>query len=147
MRCKKARTPGVYWRAEPTDMTILDDSDVGKRAEFDRGAAEELENDRERLRASSRRFPPPGQSSRSSLRNEIGMQAAKLGVGKMAETRSCHLAHQRQVPVAERVSPPQQRCKRLQRVAGGDLQVGSSVASPQVQPVAFGAAGPGQIAP
>ena len=30
----KARTAGVYWRAEPEDMTTLDGSDVGKRAEL-----------------------------------------------------------------------------------------------------------------
>lgn len=39
-------------------------------------------------------------------RHEIRVQTAKLLVGEMAEASACHLAHQGQITVAERLSPP-----------------------------------------
>ena len=48
-----ARTSGVYLRAEPTDMSILDGRDDQQRAGADRRAAEALAFDQERLRSAS----------------------------------------------------------------------------------------------
>ena len=46
----KARTAGVFWRAEPADMSILDGGDDRQRAELLRRATEAVEVDHERLR-------------------------------------------------------------------------------------------------
>ena len=50
-----ARTAGVYWRAEPEDMSILDGRDDAEARGADRRAAEPLEVDQERLRSAHAR--------------------------------------------------------------------------------------------
>ena len=53
-----ARTAGVYWRAEPEDMSILDGQRRSATRGVDRRAAEALEVDHERLRSTQGGAPP-----------------------------------------------------------------------------------------